>query len=399
MSPEKTFPLQDVKVIDIGTLFAGPWIATYMADFGADVVKIEHPKGDSLRNFASKKDGVSLWWKFAGRNKKSVTCNISKKEGQEILKKLCKNADVLIENFRPGTLEKWNLSFKVLHEINPKLILARTSGFGQKGKYAHRPGFGTIAEAMSGFAHITGHPESTPTLPSIPLADGISALCGTYAVMMALYHRDVHNASGQEIDISIYEPITHLLGPQSLEYDQLGKIQGRTGNTIPFSAPRNTYQCKDGRYVAISCSTDNIFKRTMDAVGRKDLAEDKRMSTQEGRVQNMKELDRAIQEWIQQHTLEETVKHFSDYESALAPVNDIAQLMSDPHVIERGTFAEVDDEELGKIKMPNVIPELSKTPGEIRWAGAPKGKHTEEILLKLGYSKIDLRKFADLEII
>ena len=399
MSSEKPFPLQGIKVIDVGTLFAGPWIATYMADFGADVLKIEHPKGDSLRNFASKKNGISLWWKFAGRNKKSVTCNISTKEGQKILKKLCKNSDVLVENFRPGTLEKWNLSFKELHKINPKLILVRTSGFGQKGKYSRRPGFGTLAEAMSGFAHITGNPESTPTLPSIPLADGISALFGTYAVMMALYHRDVHNTLGQEIDISIYEPITHLLGPQSLEYDQLGKIQGRTGNTIPFSAPRNTYKCKDGRYVAISCSTDSIFKRTMEAVGRKDLAEDQKLSTQEGRVHNMKELDEAIQNWIENHTLEETVQHFSEYESALAPVNDIAQLMSDPHVKERGTFAEIDDEELGKIKMPNVIPELSESPGKIRWAGPPKGKHTEEVLLNLGYSKTDLKKFYDSKII
>ena len=399
MSSEKPFPLQGIKVIDVGTLFAGPWIATYMADFGADVLKIEHPKGDSLRNFASKKNGISLWWKFAGRNKKSVTCNISTKEGQKILKKLCKNSDVLVENFRPGTLEKWNLSFKELNKINPKLILVRTSGFGQKGKYSRRPGFGTLAEAMSGFAHITGNPESTPTLPSIPLADGISALFGTYAVMMALYHRDVHNTLGQEIDISIYEPITHLLGAQSLEYDQLGKIQGRTGNTIPFSAPRNTYKCKDGRYVAISCSTDSIFKRTMEAVGRKDLAEDQKLSTQEGRVHNMKELDEAIQNWIENHTLEETVQHFSEYESALAPVNDIAQLMSDPHVKERGTFAEIDDEELGKIKMPNVIPELSESPGKIRWAGPPKGKHTEEVLLNLGYSKTDLKKFYDSKII
>ena len=399
MKSKNSFPLEGVKVIDIGILFAGPLIATYMADFGADVVKIEHPKGDALRNFASKKDGISLWWKFAGRNKKSITCNISTKKGQEILKKLCKNADVLVENFRPGTLEKWNLSFEVLHKINPKLILVRTSGFGQTGKYSRRPGFGTLAEAMSGFAHITGHPDSTPTLPSIPLADGISALCGTYAVMMALYHRDVHNSLGQEIDVSIYEPITHILGPQSLEFDQLGKIQKRTGNTIPFSAPRNTYKCKDDKYVAISCSTDNIFKRTMQAVGRNDLAEDKRMSTQEGRVENMEELDLAIQNWIHKHTLEETVQHFADYESALAPVYDIAQLMKDPHVKERGTFIEIEDEELGTIKMPNVIPSLSESPGQIRWAGPPKGKHTEEILMELGYSKKDLRKFTESEII
>ena len=213
MNEHKKMPLEGVRVIDIGTLFAGPWIATYMADFGADVIKVEHPRGDSLRNFASQKDGVSLWWKLASRNKKSITCNISSPEGQEIVRKLCENADVLVENFRPGTMERWGFSWESLHALNPKLILARTSGFGQKGPYAQRPGFGTLAEAMSGFAHITGFPDGPPTLPPFALADGISALCGTYAVMMALYHRDVHDAPGQEIDIAIYEPITTVLGP------------------------------------------------------------------------------------------------------------------------------------------------------------------------------------------
>lgn len=385
MNETKKMPLEGVRVIDIGTLFAGPWIATYMADFGADVIKIEHPRGDSLRNFASQKDGVSLWWKLASRNKKSITCNISSPEGQEILRKLCESADVLVENFRPGTMERWGLSWESLHALNPRLILARTSGFGQKGPYAQRPGFGTVAEAMSGFAHITGFPDGPPTLPPFALADGISALCGTYAVMMALYHRDVHDAPGQEIDIAIYEPITMVLGPQPLEYDQLGYVQMRTGNAIPFAAPRNAYRCKDDRYVVISASAENIFKRVMRAVGREDLGDDPRMVTQAGRVEHMAELDGAIQGWIGGHTLEETIAHFEEHECALGPIYDVAQFMADPHVQARETITTVEDDELGPIRMQNVIPRLGGSPGAIRWAGPPMGKHTDEVLEGIGY--------------
>ena len=399
MSEHKQMPLEGVRVIDIGTLFAGPWIATYMADFGADVIKIEHPRGDSLRNFASQKDGVSLWWKLASRNKKSITCNISSPEGQEILRKLCENADVLVENFRPGTMERWGFSWESLHALNPKLILARTSGFGQKGPYAQRPGFGTLAEAMSGFAHITGFPDGPPTLPPFALADGISALCGTYAVMMALYHRDVHDAPGQEIDIAIYEPITMVLGPQPLEYDQLGYVQMRTGNAIPFAAPRNAYRCKDGRYVVISASAENIFKRVMRAVGREDLGDDPRMVTQAGRVENMAELDGAIQAWIGGHTLEETIAHFEKHECALGPIYDVAQFMADPQVQARETITTVEDEELGPIKMQNVIPRLNGSPGAIRWAGPPMGKHTDEVLEGIGYDDSAISALRDKGII
>ncbi|MEE9257529.1 MAG: CoA transferase [bacterium] len=387
--------LEGVTVIDIATLFAGPWIATYMADFGADVIKVEHPRGDSLRGFAPKKDGVSLWWKLTGRNKKSITCDLSKPGGQEILKKLVEGADVLVENFRPGTLERWNLSWETLHALNPKLILARTSGFGQEGPYAKRPGFGTLAEAMSGFAHITGSPDGPPTLPAFALADGISAMCGTYAVMMALYHRDVHGAPGQEIDIAIYEPLTTILGPQSLMYDQLGTIQMRTGNAIPFVAPRNSYQCKDGRYVVLSASAESIFKRIMQAIGRADLAEDPRMQTQEGRVAHMAELDEAIQGWIGAHTLEETVRHFQEFDGALGPINDIEQLLSDPHVMHRGTFTEVEDEELGTLRLQDAIPRMKDTPGSVRWPGPPLGQHTDEVLRGLGYSGEDLARFRE----
>ncbi len=395
MSEPKKKPLEGVRVIDVGTLFAGPWIATYMADFGAEVVKVEHPRGDSLRNFASQKNGVSLWWKLASRNKKSITCDISAPEGREIVRRLCESADVLVENFRPGTMEKWGFSWESLHALNPRLILARTSGFGQKGPYAQRPGFGTLAEAMSGFAHITGFPDGPPTLPPFALADGMSALCGAYAVMMALYHRDVHGAPGQEIDIAIYEPITTVLGPQPLEYDQLGIVQTRTGNAIPFAAPRNAYRCRDGRYVVISASAESIFKRVMRAVGRADLADDPRMRTQAGRVANMKELDDAIQAWIGERTLEETIAHFEEREGALGPIYDVAQLMADPHVRARGTIITVEDEELGPLRMQNVIPRLNGSPGEIRWAGPPKGRHTREVLERIGYDEAAISALRD----
>ncbi|MBI4250920.1 MAG: CoA transferase [Candidatus Tectomicrobia bacterium] len=385
-------PLEGVKVIDVGTLFAGPWIATYMGDFGAEVIKVEHPKGDSLRNFASMKGGVSLWWKLSSRNKKSVTCDISSPEGQEIVRRLCREADVLIENFRPGTLERWGLGWEALHALNPRLVMVRTSGFGQAGPYAKRPGFGTLAEAMSGFAHITGQPDGPPTLPPFALADGISALCGTYAVMMALYHRDVHGAPGQEIDVAIYEPIVTVLGPQVLEYDQLGHIQGRTGNSVPFVAPRNAYRCGDGRWVVISASAESIFKRIMGAVGRPDLAGDPRMATQAGRVEHMQELDAAIQAWIGAHTLEETVRHFEACGGALGPIYDVAQYMADPQVQARGSVVRVEDEELGAVRMQNVMPRMGETPGRIRWAGPPKGKHTEEVLGGLGYSPEEMAR-------
>jgi crotonobetainyl-CoA:carnitine CoA-transferase CaiB-like acyl-CoA transferase len=399
MSDQKKLPLEGVKVLDIGTLFAGPWVATYMADFGAEVIKVEHPKGDSIRNFAPHKDGVSLWWKLAGRGKKSITCNLSKPEGQEILKKLCARADVLVENFRPGTLEKWGLGWPALHEINPKLILARTSGFGQEGPYAKRPGFGTLAEAMSGFAHITGSPDGPPTLPAFALADGISAMCSTYAVMMALYHRDVHDAPGQEIDTAIYEPMTTILGPQSLMYDHLDNIQTRSGNSIPFVAPRNTYRCKDDRYVVLSASTESIFKRIMQAVGRDDLAADPRMQNQTGRVAHSTELDDAIQEWIGAHTLDETVTHFQEFEGALGPIYDIKQLLEDPHVQHRGTFIELEDEELGSVRMQGPIPNLKGTPGKIRWPGPPKGKHTDEVLESLGYTNEEIARLREADAI
>ncbi|MFQ5894810.1 MAG: CaiB/BaiF CoA transferase family protein [Nitrospinota bacterium] len=388
-------PLGGLKVVDIATLVAGPFIATYLGDYGAEVIKVEHPRGDPLRTFASHRNGVSLWWKFVSRNKKNITLNLSKPRGQGILKELLRDADVLVENFRPGTLDRWDLSWETLHALNPRLVVARTTGFGQKGPYARRPGFGTLAESMSGFAHITGLPDGPPTLPPFALADGISALCGTFAVLIALYHRDLRGGEGQEVDIAIYEPIMTVLGAQPIVYDQLGVIQGRTGNRTPFSSPRNAYRCKDGRWVAISASSPTIFPRVMAAVGRPDLAEDPRMQTHAGRLRHGDELDAAIGGWIAEHTLEETVDHFAEFEGALAPIYDVAQIFEDPHFRFRETITAVPDEELGPVRMQNVIPRLPGTPGRIRWAGQPKGRFNQEVYGKLGYTAEDLKRLEE----
>lgn len=393
--PAGELPLSHLKVVDIATLFAGPFIATYLGDYGAEVVKVEHPRGDPLRTFANQKDGVSLWWKFISRNKKNVTLNLSAPRGQEILKEILRDADVLVENFRPGTLDRWDLGWETLHRLNPRLVVARTTGFGQEGPYARRPGFGTLAEAMSGFAHITGFPDGPPTLPPFALADGISALAGTFAVLIALYHRDARGGRGQEIDVAIYEPIMTVLGPQPTVYDQLGVVQGRTGNRVPFSSPRNAYRCKDGRWVAISASAPTIFPRIMRAVGRPELADDPRMGDHAGRVEHADELDAAIGGWIAAHTLEETVAHFAQFEGALAPVYDVAQVLEDPHFRFRGSIVTVEDEELGPIRMQNVFPRLLGTPGRIRWSGQPKGKFNAEVFGKLGLGPEELRELRE----
>src|SRR5918911_1568429 len=270
MSADPTPPLAGVRVLDAATLFAGPLVATFLGDFGADVIKIEHPKGDPIRTHGYAKNGVPLWWKMVGRNKRAITLNFSKPDGQALLCELVKTADVLIENFRPGTLERWGGGPDRLMAANPRLVLVRTTGFGQFGPYAQRPGFGTLAESMSGFAHITGQPDGPPTLPPLALADGIAGLAGAAAVMFALHHR-ARTGQGQVIDLSLLEPILTVLGNQPTVYDQLGIVQQRIGNRTPTSAPRNTYKTRDRRWVAVSASADSVAERVLRLVGRPDL--------------------------------------------------------------------------------------------------------------------------------
>lgn len=384
-------PLQGLKVIDCATLFAGPLIGTFMADYGADVIKVEHPSGDALRKTGLQKNGVPLWWKVAARNKRAITLNLNLAEGQVLMKRLVADADVLIENFRPGTMERWGLGWESLSAINPRLIMVRTTGFGQTGPYKQRPGFGTLAEAMSGFAHVTGEPGGPPTLPPFGLADNIAALYGTNAVMFALWERDVQGSGkGQWIDLSIIEPIFAVLGYQSTAYQQLGVIQQRKGNRSMNNAPRNTYRTQDGRWVAISCSTPSIAGRVLRLVGGEALAADPRFRTAQDRVKHVEELDAIVGQWIGSRSLEDVLAAFDEVEGAIAPVYDIAQIMADPHFQAREAVTTVADPELGAVAMPNVFPRLSRTPGRIRHAGPTLGADNESVFAAMGLSTADI---------
>jgi formyl-CoA transferase len=386
--------LQDIKVIDIATLFAGPMAATMLGDFGAEVIKVEHPKlGDPVRSHGSSKNGVGLWWKMLARNKKSLTLYLGSPEGQEIFKKLVKDADVVIENFRPGTLEKWGLGYEELSKINPRLVLARVTGFGQIGPYAKRPGFGTLAEAMSGFASITGTPDGPPTLPPFGLADGISALTTAYAVMTALHAREI-TGKGQVIDLAIIEPILTVLGPQVIAYDQLGEIQQRRGNRSSNNAPRNTYITADGKWLAISTSAQAIAERVMRLVGRPELIDEPWFSSGAERAKHADELDAAVGDWIKARNSEEVMREFELAEAAVAPIYDITDIFKDEQFKALDTITTIQDDELGPIKIQNVLFRLSDTPGEIRNSGPSLGKDTVAVLKDLG---IDDAEITDLK--
>jgi crotonobetainyl-CoA:carnitine CoA-transferase CaiB-like acyl-CoA transferase len=386
--------LEGIKVIDAATLFAGPLAATVLADFGAEVIKVEHPKGDPSRSHGYSKDGVGLWWKMLGRNKRCVTLNLSKPQGQEIFGRLASDADVVIESFRPGTLERWNLGYERLSEINPGLVLARVTGFGQFGPYKDRPGFGTLAESMSGFAHVTGQPDGPPTLPPFGLADGIAALASAVAILTALRARDA-GGRGQVIDLAIIEPIFTVLGPQPTVYDQLGEIQQRSGNRSVNNAPRNTYQTKDGHWVAVSTSAQNIAERVMRLVGHPEYIDEPWFAKGSERARHADELDAAVGAWISGRTQEEVVAAFEEAGAAVAPIYDIEGIMQDPQYEALNSIITVDDPELGPTKMQNVLFRLSETPGEVRWSGSTLGAHNEEVYGELGIGKHELDELSE----
>ncbi|MEM7407668.1 MAG: CoA transferase [Pseudomonadota bacterium] len=397
MSESKPGPLAGLRVLDISTVIAGPHLAMMLADFGADVVKIEHPaKGDPLRGTGYQKDGVGLWWKMANRNKRCITLNLSSERGGELFKQLASHADVVVENFRTGTLERWGIGWETLHALNPKLVMARVTGFGQTGPYRRRPGFGTVAEVFSGFAHVTGEEDGPPTLPNFGLADGIAASYGASAVMFALYHRDMHDADGQFIDLSLYEPIFQLLGPQPLQYDQLGVVQTRMGNRSKNNAPRNTYRTRDGRYVAISTNSPAIVTRVLKLCGGDEAANDPRFQTAQGRVEHIEEVDGIVAGWIAGRDLPEVLDEFDKAEAAIGPAYDIAQIFEDPQYQARNDIVDVPDDELGTIKMANAFPFLSATPGTVRHAGPARGQHNHDIYgAELGLSEAEQAALAD----
>jgi crotonobetainyl-CoA:carnitine CoA-transferase CaiB-like acyl-CoA transferase len=375
--------LAGLRVLDVSTLFAGPLAATMLGDFGAEVIKVEHPKGDPVRNHGASKDGVGLWGKVVGRNKRGITLYLGSPEGQEVFRRLVASADVVIENFRPGTLERWGLGYEELSRINPGLVLVRVTGFGQFGPYSGRPGFGTLAEAMSGFAAITGEPDGPPTLPPFGLADGISALAAAFAAMTALRARDA-TGRGQVVDLAIIEPILTLLGPQPTVYDALGQVQPRTGNRSANNAPRNTYRTRDGRWVAVSTSAQSIAERVMHLVGRPEFVDEPWFASGAQRAQHADELDEAVGSWIRERDRDEVVRAFEEAQAAVAPIYDVRDVLADPQFAALGSLVRVPDPELGSVLMQNVLFRLSDTPGEIRSAGPAIGQHTEEVLGELG---------------
>jgi crotonobetainyl-CoA:carnitine CoA-transferase CaiB-like acyl-CoA transferase len=383
-------PLEGLKVVDAATLFAGPLAGTILGDFGADVIKVEHPaKGDPARTHGPSKDGISLWWAMLGRNKRTVTLNMGKPEGAEVAKQLLAEADVFIENFRPGTIERWGLGPEVLHAINPRLVIARVTGFGQFGPYSSRPGFGTLAESMSGFASITGWPDGPPTLPPFGLADGISALTCSQAIMTALYERDKPNGSGkgQVIDLAIIEPIVTILGPQPTIYDQTGAIQGRTGNRSVNNAPRNTYKSRDDKWIAISTSAQSIAERVLTLVGHPEVLDEPWFASGAERAKHADLLDGYVGSWIGERDADEVIREFEAAQAAVAQIYTIKEVFEDPQYQALDTITTVEDPDLGPVRMQNVLYRLSETPGGINWTGRKMGADTNEVFAELGLTE------------
>ncbi|WP_347753804.1 CoA transferase [Agrococcus sp. ProA11] len=377
-------PLEGVRVLDVSTLFAGPLAATFLGDFGADVIKVEHPRRpDASRGHGPAKEGVNLWWKTLGRGKRTVTLDLKQPEGAEVLLRLVAGADVLIENFRPGTLERWGLSPDRLLEVNPALVIARVTAFGQHGPLAQQPGFGSIAEAMSGFAAITGEPDGPPILPPFGLADGITALATAYACAIALRHAE-RTGEGQVVDMAIIEPILMLLGGQITAYDQLGLVQPRVGNRSVNNAPRNVYRTADDRWVAVSTSSQSIAERVVTLVGRADFIDEPWFASGSTRVEHVDELDAAVGGWIAARPLAEVVAAFGRAEAAIGVVDDITGVMANPQYDSLGTILPIDDPELGEIRMQNVLFRMSATPGQVRHTGRRHGEDTDAVLAELG---------------
>ena len=381
--------------MDCSTILAGPLACQILGDYGAEVTKIEHPeRPDGMRGHGESVEGVGLWWKEIARNKRTVALHLGQPEGAELFLELARNHDVVVESFRPGTLERWGIGWETLHEANPDLVLLRVSGFGQDGPYAPRPAFGTLVEAMSGFAHLTGQPDGPPTLPAFGLADSIAGMAGASAVTMALYHRDAHGGGGQYIDLSLLEPIMTAVGPAPTVYDRTGKIPQRHGNRSTNNAPRNLYRTADGHWVAISTSANAIAERVMRLVGHPEVVEEPWFATGGQRAEHADVLDRYVGDWIAERTREEVVEQFTEAGAAVAPVYDASDLVADPQVQAREMLTRVVDDELGELLQHNVLFRMSETPGGIRFTGRPHGESTRDVLV--GELGLDPDRFDEL---
>ena len=380
MAEPPDLPLRGLRVVDAATLAAGPMVATVLGEFGAEVIKVEQPgAGDPLRTWGAQKDGVGLFWKSMGRNKRCVTLDLHAGEGQELFHRLLDESDVVVLNNRPSALAKWGLELDTLHEAHPRLVVLHVSGYGGGGPKSDRPSFGTLAEAMSGFAHVTGQPDGPPTLPPFFLADGVAAQAAAAAVMMALYHRDVHGAGGQLVDVNLIEPLARLIETSTLSYSHLGVAPGRVGNMLPASAPRNAYQTADGKWVAISSASQNIALRVYRVIGRPELAEDPDYADPVRRQARAIEIDALVAEWIRVRRLAEVMAELERAEVAAAPVYDAEQLLRDEHLRARGTFVAVDDPDLGAMTVQAPVAVLSDTPGRIDFLGRALGADNDEV--------------------
>lgn len=382
--------LEGLRVVDCSRLIAGGVLATVLADHGADVVKVENPRGgDPLRTWL--RDHGQLWWKVYARGKRSVTLNLTHPRGQALFRRLVRHADVLVENFVPGTLEKWGLGWDALAADNPRLVFARVSGWGQDGPYRDRPGFGTMVEAMSGFAHTTGPGDGPPTLPSFPMADMFAALAGAAAVLAALRHRDQVSGRGQVVDVSLYEPLLSVLGPDAARYALDGTVRERHGNTSDNASPRGTYRTRDGEWVALSASTPASAAALLTGLGLGSMLDDPRFATNDARVKHSVLVDRALAEAIGVRTLDEMQRLFEKADLTASPVYDIADITRDPHVVARGILLDVADPELGSVRMVAPTPRLTATPAAVAWPGPALGAHNREVYGALGIDDAELQ--------
>jgi formyl-CoA transferase len=392
-------PLNDVKVLELGQLIAGPFCTRVMAEFGAQVTKIETPEvGDPLRKWRKLYKDKSLWWLLQGRNKKSITINLKSSEGQKIVRRLVQEVDVVVENFRPGAMEKWGLGYEDLSKENPGLVMVRLSGYGQTGPYKDKPGFGSIGEAMGGLRHVTGYPDRPPVRVGVSLGDAIASLYGVIGALMALKQKE-SSGKGQVVDVALYEAVFSLMESMVPEYDYYDFIRERTGSTLPGIAPSNSYITKDEKYVVIGANGDSIFKRMMVAIGRDDLANDPDLAHNDGRAARSDELDQVIGAWCQSHDMDYVLTILDDADVPSGKIYDVADIVSDVHYRARDMiqkFKLSDDE---SILVPGVVPKLSATPGEINWLGPDLGEHTIETLTYLGYSKKDIDGLRNRKII
>ena len=388
-------PLAGLRVLELGSLVAGPFCAKTLADFGAEVVKIEPPgEGDPLRRWRRMRNGVSLWWQVQSRNKRSVTCDLRRPEGQEIVRRLARSSHIVVENFRPGALEKWNLGWDVLSRDNAKLVLVRISGYGQSGPYKERPGFAAIAEGMAGFRYVTGFPDRPPVRPNLSIGDTIASLHGVIGALMAL-----HTGKGQIVDVALYEAMFNCMESLIADYDGDGYVRERTGSTLPGIAPSNLYPCRDGAYVLIAGNADSLFNRLMSAIGRPDLRDDPALARNDGRAAQMERIDAAIAAWTSRFSLEEVLGAMEKAEVPAGRIYSAADIAADPHFAARGMIEQVIAGDGEPLKVPGVVPKLSATPGMIRTAAPKLGEHTEAVLSAIGYSAPEIEQLRKAKVI